>query len=283
MDNEQAGLTETGTEENKKAKQHIGMKIFMPLLAGIYGTMISVMAGIPVMINESWKNELEANLVEIILLAGTFILAVKILPKKFPQVKNYSVKKPEWSVLAVIALCTPLYILIKYRLIYYGAGIWSVPDMNLMTYNSQELRADLMTALSAVVLAPIYEELSFRFIPISIYDRKWARILVGVIMAFMFAWLHGRNWIAVSVDALVYCALFLTTGNIWTNICAHSCNNLFAVILAVLTFYGAKVQMSSGSPLILLFTWKFTAVCVALAAVGIAVFALNRKKKTDTY
>ena len=271
-------------EQEKKPKKngnHTGLKIFMPLLAGIYGTAISIIAGIFVMFNESWKNELKTNAVEIVLIGVTFFIAVRLLPKCFPQVKNYSFKKPEWRVIAAVVLCTPLYIVIRYGLIYLGACIFSAPQMELMTYNAEELITDLVASLSAIVLAPIYEELSFRYIPITIYKKKWARILVGIIMACMFSWLHGRNWIAVLVDALVYCTLFLVTGNIWTNICAHSCNNLFATIMAVLTFYGAKVKMSEGSPLVLLFPWKIVVVCVALALAGVVIFAVGKRKTED--
>ncbi len=275
-DQKQNNSEEQGKKKNKG--NHTGLKIFMPLLASIYGTAISVIAGIFIMVDENVKNELKANLAELVLIGVTFFIAVKLLPKWFPQMKNYSFKKPEWRVIAVVALCTPLYIVIKYGLIYLGASIFSAPDMKVMTYNANELKEDLVASVSAIFLAPIYEELSFRFIPITIYKKKWARILVGIIMAFLFAWLHGRNWIAVTVDALVYCALLLTTGNIWTNIWAHSCNNLLATIVAVLTLYGAKVKMSEGRPLVLLFSWKMVVVYAMLALAGIIIFIAGQKK-----
>lgn len=266
-------------EPEKKQKEHKGLKLFMPLLAGLYGLIISVLGGLFIMFDNSLEQQLKANAVEAIAVVVTFFLAVKLMPKMFPEMKNYSFKRPDWRILLAIALCTPLYIAIKYRLIYYIAGLWTTFDLELMIYDAEELKSDLLASVSAVILAPIYEELCFRFIPVSIYRKKATRIVVGIIMAFMFAWLHGDNWVAVTVDAVVYCTLFLVTKNVWTNIVAHSCNNLFVTVLAILTFYGAKIQMYEDVPMVMLLPWGMTLVYAILAAAGIAVFICDRKRR----
>lgn len=265
--------------KKKKSKEHRVLKVFMPLLSGIYGALISCFAGFFIMFDSLLESELKSMAVEIVFMALTFWLVLKLLPKIFPAMKNYSFGRPEWTLIVAILLCTPLYMVVKNRLIYYVAGIWNAPKLHSISYDWQELKSDLIGSLSVIILAPIYEELCFRFMPISIFKKKWSRIVVVIIMAFLFSTFHGNNGISVFIDGLVYGGLLLASGNAWTNICAHSCNNFYATILAVLTFFGAQAQMSEGSPLVLLLPWEINAVCAAMAAVGILVFIWGRRRK----
>lgn len=272
--------TEIGSEVvEKKPKEHKVLKALMPFLAVIYGTFISIVSSVFIWFNESLENELKANAVELIFVVLTFVLAVKLLPKLFPEMKKFSFGKPKWDLILLIALCTPLYFIVKNVLIYFVSCIFEKPELRLMTYNSYELKGDLIASLSAVVLAPIYEELCFRFIPITIYKKRLTRILVGIIMALLFAFLHSDNWISVTVDALLYCALLLKTRNIWTNICAHSCYNLFVTILAVITYYGAEIYKSEKTPIVLLFPNEIIAISSVLAVIGLVIFFVLRKRK----
>lgn len=273
------GTRRVGMErEKKKNKQHRGLLFFMPLLAFLYGLSISFVGGLIIMGGFSVTKELCSFAVEIAAVIFSILLVRKLMPRKFPQMRNYSFERPNWYVTAAIVLLMPLFIAAENAIVYLISFKWAAFEYETITYTAEELTEDLVKSVSAVFLAPIYEEISFRFMPLTVYKKKGARIAVCVIMSALFAWLHGGNWMAVFIDAVVYSALFLTTKNIWVSICAHACNNLYATVLAILSYFGIEGQMARGTTMILIPPTAVMVDSAVMAAAGVAVIIYGRRK-----
>lgn len=272
---------ENGEKKTSKAAAW-GKKAFLlllPFLAGIYGIVVSLVAEIPTFHNHSVPARLLSNALEVLFIGITLAALIILLPKSFPQMKNYSFGREKKGVLAAIALCTPMYIIVKYGLIYFVTCFFKSPEMQAYSYTEEMLREELLTAGSTVLLAPVYEELIFRVLPLSVYKKKRTKIVVAILMSLLFAVLHGNNWIAVATDALLYSALFLGFKNVSVNICAHVCNNLFVTVLAVLSFFGVKAKMTKEMPTIILMPWPIIVVSAVMAGTGVFLLARMCRKR----
>lgn len=260
-------------------RKHKVLAFFVPFLSGLVGLIASLYCGLYVMDDlVTFKDYLKSNLAEFCIIVIALFLTLLWMPKLFPKMKDYSFGKPDWCLLLAIFLISPLYMILKYKLIGLIANAGNTVPLKEIIYDSDMLKEDLMASISAIIFAPIYEEIFYRVIPLSIYDKTIKRIFSLIFITGVFALLHGRNWIAVILDALIYGFLFLYFKNAWTNICAHACNNLAATILAVLSFYGATVFESEEGPLFLIVPQSWLWYCIGFAATGIVVLILSKKK-----
>lgn len=268
-------------KERKRNKNHKGLLFFMPLLAGLYGLAISFVGGLIIMGGFSVTSELISFAFEIAAIVFSIFLVLKIMPRKFPWMRNYSFERPNWYVIAAIVLLMPLFFALENAIVYLLSFKWAAFEYDTITYTAEELTEDLVKSVSAVFLAPIYEEISFRFMPLTVYKKKVARIVVCVIMSALFAWLHAGNWMEVFIDAMVYSALFLLTKNIWVSICAHACNNLYVTVLAILSYLGLEGRMARGTTMVVIPPTAALIGSAVMAAAGVAVIIYGRKKHKE--
>ncbi len=87
------------------------------------------------------------------------------------------------------------------------------------------------------VLAPLWEELAFRVIPITIANTLDTRLLVPVILlsSILFGWGHGQGSISLllqGVMGVVFSILYIKNNySYWSVVALHSMWNLFCFIL----------------------------------------------------
>lgn len=260
-------------------KEHRILKFFMPLLACVSG--FALMYGCALVMGEDKTpvRFLTGIAVEIVLLALTLWVIRKPLARLFPQVGAYPLRCPHWSVLVMIFLVTPLWCILKGKLLYV---LQPAVEMQPIVYTSEELRADLMLCLSGVVVGPVFEEMYFRFLPLAAYKHRAAQVIVGLLVAVFFGLLHTTNMLGSFVDALIFMLVFVFTRQIGISIALHSCINLWAVLFCIMVYFGLLDIQHSSLPVIWLIGDNGTlAAAAVIAVIGAAVRLYGRKKNVS--
>ena len=135
-----------------------------------------------------------------------------------------------------------------------------------------------------MLVAPITEEVCFRFIPISVFEKKHTKIIVGILLAIVFSLLHVRNFLAVMLDALIFTVLLLRTKNVWYNILMHSALNLSATLVFFLSLAGFRIKKSTGMLMVMLIDIKGMILFVVLALVGFFLLLWSKNHyRTDVF
>ena len=255
--------------------EHI-LKPIMPILAAVYGFMLIYVTAMPMADgNESLSRHILSWLLTLAAIALTFVLVRRVEPSVFTEAKQFSLKLPKPAMAIGVLLLAPLWGVTEGHIVYGLTSLIHTVQMEPLTYTPDELREDLLASVHAILLAPVLEELCYRQLAISPFQRRRAQVLACVVMALLFGILHVRNFLGASIDAMLYGLVFIWTRNIWFAVLLHVGHNLMATLLAVYCMLDlGEIQMSK-TPVIILPDTK-----VVVAAVVMAVVSLIILKKT---
>ena len=261
-------------------KEHKVLKFFMPMLACIYGLSLSLLCA---SVNKQEEfvlyRSLLSNLLEIVVIIVTVLLIKKVLPKVFPWVKEYKMVIPPAYVLIAIFLIVPLWVIVKYKLVYIMASSVGNVDLQTVVYTTSELKEDLVRGISAFFLAPVYEELSFRYLALSAFKKKKSQIIFGCLVALFFGVLHLSNFMGAFMDAFIYMLLFVFTKNIVLCIWTHCCWNVITMVFCIMSYLGVwEISQSSYPTVIKVENISATIISCILAIIGIVIMILGYKK-----
>lgn len=95
--------------------------------------------------------------------------------------------------------------------------------------------------ITAVVLAPLFEEIFFRGLLFPSLRHRFGLGAAAVLSSFLFAVLHPYSLpglAAIFLGALASCYAYEKTRSLWPSILAHAANNLMAY-LGMIYLYGA--------------------------------------------
>ena len=129
--------------------------------------------------------------------------------------------------------------------------------------------------ISAIIVAPMIEELLFRMGIYTLLRRKFSRVSAITICAFGFALMHGyqlQGFLSCLVAGFVFTLIYDKTGNLWYSIGAHMLCNLFAHIMneleyAGVTWFGVPLQYEVNGyntyhPVIIIAAMAFCGACL---------------------
>lgn len=259
-------------------KEHKVLKFFMPMLACIYFLVAVVICGSVNMQEEFvlYRNLL-SNLLEIVVIIVTVLLIKKVLPKVFPQITECKMVIPPVYVLIAVFLIMPLWIIVKYKLVYIMYSSMGNVDLQTVVYTTSELKEDLVRGISAFFLAPVYEELCFRYLALSAFKKKKSQVIIGCLVALFFGILHLGNFMGAFLDALVYMLLFVFTKNIVLCIWTHCCWNILAMVFFIMSYLGIwDLSQSSYPSVIRAENISAMIISCVLAVAGIALLCYKK-------
>ena len=248
-------------------------------LAAVYCLGASTLAALPSKSKEFVLSEnILSLLIELIVAAFTILICFKVFPKVFSNCKNYEIKLPSLSKIFAILLIMPFIAIIKYDLIY-NIVINESNSYIAEPFITSNIYEDLIESISAIFLAPVIEELSFRYMAITPYKSKSARIIVLILISLFFGIVHVRNFIAATFDAIIYGIVLLYTKNIGYSILCHSFTNLSSLIFELLATYNIADIRYINNPVIIVFPNNIQIVFGLMAIAGFIVLFLNKNKK----
>ncbi len=256
------------------------LKPLMPILAAACGTALIYVTALPLDSNSpGFTGELQSWLLTLAAIGLALFLVQRVEPRLFPAANQFRLKLPKSSVFVGLLLVAPLWFVAKDYIIYGLMWLFHPVQMEPLTYTTPELREDLLSAVHAVLLAPVLEELFFRQMAISPFRSRRAQIVVCVVMALLFGILHVRNFLGAFIDALFYGLVFIWSRNIWNSVALHAGCNLTVTLLAVYCWLGLGDLQMASTPVIILPDVKVIVGCIALFAIGILLIKTKRKTK----
>ncbi|MBR6001700.1 MAG: CPBP family intramembrane metalloprotease [Bacteroidales bacterium] len=91
-----------------------------------------------------------------------------------------------------------------------------------------------ISAVSVVIMAPLFEEWMFRGMILRGLLRKMHPVWAIVISAFLFSLIHLNPWQGIPAFILgcVFGYVYWKTGNLWLTILMHATNNAIAVVVS---------------------------------------------------
>ena len=116
----------------------------------------------------------------------------------------------------------------------FGPDVRPQPILEFFNTN-KELSARLMLAFTAVIAAPVSEEIIFRgylYGVIRRYAGRWWAILIS---AMIFAAIHGHlpSLAGLFVLAVALSLVYEASGSLWTPILMHSAFNTMTLIISL--------------------------------------------------
>ena len=252
------------------------IKPLLPILSAVYGLALIYLTALPLADGEgAFANE---AVTWILTLAAIMLTAFVVIPferKVYPESRQFSLKPPALTVVAGLLLIAPLWLVTQEAVAYGLTCLVHSVQTELLVYTSDELREDMLASVHAVFLAPVLEELCYRQLAISPFRRRGPQILVCVIMAVLFGFLHVRNFVGASLTALLFGLVFIWSRNIWYAILLHAGSNLTATLFAVYSGLGFGEIQTCKIPVIFLPDMKAVVASLLLAVTGVM---LLRKK-----
>lgn len=246
--------------------------------AAVFGAMVVVT--VSAVVNAVGEAEVEdyvttwvnGHLNEILIVADLMILLILFVwfvarRKSLPKVLMMNRVKPAtlvWSALAGLGLtCALNYVMIIVEVLFPAA-------MEEYSEHMGETGGPIAFILAGIILAPIVEELLFRALSLSHFDRVLPRWLSILLVSGLFGLVHGnlvQGLYAGALGAVLGC-LFFAYDSILPPIALHFGFNLFSVVALVDTTKMSTMQET-------LFVLAYHAFSVAAAIVGaIAIYKL---------
>lgn len=245
-------------------------KPLMPILSAAYGIAIIYITALPVAGNhQTFVGEMLTWLITLAGIAMTLCLVQYVEPKMFPAAERIPLKFPTISVILGLLLIAPLWLVAEGYIVYGMASLAQPVHMEPLTYTTEELREDLLSSVHAVLLAPVLEELCFRQMAISPFRSRGAKVVVCIVMAFLFGMFHVRNFPGAFISALVYGFVFIWSRNIWYSVILHAGRNLAATLLAVYCCLKLGDMQMAKIPVIILPDMKVLVASLFLAIAGV--------------
>ena len=164
-----------------------------------------------------------------------------------------------------------------------GGLIWLIavqvvvePLSLLLPAEDQASGQGFWAIVTAVIFAPVFEELIFRGLLLESLLRRHRRLLSVVVSSLIFAIVHFQPsvMLVAFVSGLVFGTLYLHTNSIFTTIILHSINNSIAYSLITLDLdhYSYYKILGGGS-----LYYSVYAVCFVICAVA-AIETWRRRK-----
>ena len=248
------------------------LKLFLPFIVLILSIAISYFLGV---IAEGDKVSVPAvilqNVIELAVCAALIFVCLRVYPKLFAGSERYRISKPDFALAAGLMLMLPAFRLAANYIIYrsfVAAGHVFAPE-SLVYENAAELREDMLLGINAVLIAPLFEELTFRYMTLTPYRRRLPRMIVVIFISAVFGLLHSKNCIMAASEAVIFSAVFLITKDLSYSVLLHAAGNLFSVCLGITSYFGiTDIKYAAGFPLVMVFDRPTAVVFTVLAVFG---------------
>lgn len=250
----------------------------MVLVSGMVlaGVGLAIVKGFGIAINEDMVYHMSGNLG-----IGVTGILIAIFVKKKNYVQDMQAKKPFQITTAAyyagwaFSLCSVLFYAVT---TFLFAHVFSLTEeANAVVENGGSLTL-LGELVLSVFLAPVLEELLFRYGFYNLLRRRLGSKSSVLVCTLVFAVIHGyslQGFCMCLVAGLVFLLIYIRSGNIWYSIFAHMTCNLAATVMNMLedkgvTLLGMPIQYEVSGfntihPMLIVLTGIYCIVCIVMA------------------
>lgn len=115
--------------------------------------------------------------------------------------------------------------------------VWLLAIVTFLRYINNEASLQVQDFFYACIMAPLWEELAFRVIPISIARKFGEQFIIPVVLlsSLIFGWGHGNgpnSLLIQGIGGLLLSAVYIKTGyNYWCSVAMHFMWNFWIIFL----------------------------------------------------
>ena len=234
------------------------------------------------------------------MLSGDIIDIEQFIGVQIVRGQSFAVIYP----LSMIMACALLYCYIRFRdgegrvarvstrgfnpNVIFGGLIWLIavqvvvePLSLLLPRAEQGTGQGFWAIITAVIFAPVFEELLFRGLVLESLLRRHRRLLSVVVSSVIFAIVHFEPSVMFSafVSGLVLGTIYLHTNSIFSTIILHSINNAIAYSLITLNLeHLSYYQILGGGP----FYYSVYGACFVICVIATVETWRRRRRKIIT-
>ncbi len=194
---------------------------------------------------------------------------------------NFKIASPKIIVVVVVTI-----IALHLGLIAPLANLIPMPDFFREIFMQLFSNAGFFSFLTAVILAPVIEEIIFRGIILDGLLKKYSPQKAIIISSLLFGIVHLNPWqfVAAFLIGIFIGWIYYKTGNLSLAIIIHLINNLLGSISIYFSDAGVMQEVSTrelyGTPLI---TFMVMLACITIATISIILlnnsFSTSKKEK----
>ena len=188
------------------------------------------------------------------------------LSEVFPHIRESRFKKPSLPQFLIVVGMTVILFYVSNLLIYLTFR----PEMMPLRNSHMSRKIHCYILVSSVLVAPIFEEVCFRLIPLSVFRSCIPRVVVMVVCGVVFGYIHhaADNQMFATVGGFYLGILFLKWRNPLLCMIAHSVVNLLSSFSSLLAYFSVEVYRSESFPAVSKIPSEITIVMMIL---GVAI------------
>ena len=157
-----------------------------------------------------------------------------------------------------------------------------LPLEGVIPSDSRHFPEGIFTAITVIVLAPIFEEMVFRARLYNILSRNTSPLMSASLTALAFGVVHLEPMVIIEAlfVGVVLSYFYLSKRSIITPIILHACNNAFGYALVVLSYRGESLRTLIGkSANMYLSIYILCLMIVIVGAVVVIRFFIKEKQR----
>lgn len=245
-------------------------KFFLPLLIILYDmVMMLLVEGLLANISDLyWYYYVIEAFVYIIVIGITYFFIKKLYTKCFPESASYQIGKVSFFVVLGIFLCMFAWYIIEWRILcecfLLNQGT-IIPTQDIET-----IPEILLLSIHAVFIAPVFEELTFRY-SLSAYKSTRGKMTAMLLIASLFGLLHISSFYTIvkaGFDGVLYGVGFLKTKKLIVPILMHIGSNACTTLFGILYSMEVGGITLNDSPALMYFNNYWLAAAVLAAIFG---------------
>lgn len=244
------------------------IKIFLPVLVVLYSILFTILVGMAVPEqNVQWYHYLIEIVLYIAVIVITFFFGKKVYSKCFSTFGEYKAEKLSANTLVCSATFIIAFFILEQRLL---CELYKMNGNDIVAAIDVETIPELLVlSLSSVFIAPVLEELIFRYFGLTPYESVKGKVLSLISISLLFGLLHIHspyNALAATIDGLLYGATFFKSKNLLIPIVLHITHNAMVSITGVLYNMGVGGITINETPSLIFFNnyWTTGAVIVII-------------------
>ena len=252
-------------------------KFFLPLLAVVYYFIsVALIVEVSSIFSGHWYYYMAEALLYIIVIGITYFLTKRLYSKFRDGSSFYLIGKADLLSVFGILLCVFALYIAEHQIL---CGIYILRQGTIIPAQDMETIPEILVlSVSSVFLAPVLEELTFRYC-LSAYKSTHGKIIALLCISVIFGFLHTNNPYPALINGFVFGIFFLKTKKLIVPILMHISMNAYTSLFCILYDIGVTGIEINDDPSLWHFNNYWLAAAVLAAIPGAVLLSRTKENK----
>ena len=252
-------------------------KFFLPLLAVVYYFIsVALIAGVSSIFSGHWYYYGAEAFLYIIVIGITYFLTKRLYSKFWEGSSSCLIGMVDLLSAIGILLCVFALYTAEHQIL---CEIYILRQGTIIPAQDMETIPEILVlSISSVFLAPVLEELSFRYF-LSAYESMRGKIIALLCISVIFGFLHTNNPYPALINGFVFGVFFLKTKKLIVPILMHISINAYTSLFCILYDIGVSGIEINDDPSLWHFNIYWLAAAVLAAIMGAVLLSRTKENK----